>query len=106
MNKIFFRLLLIFCFVLNVNSQKLTKVELKIIDKVKATHEESIDFLEKVVNINKLVIEDASDSGSFGRTSSPLISWSIVSLQPAVLVVIIGLPEDNASKSTFGTPSP
>ena len=52
MNKIFFRLLLIFCFVLNVNSQKLTKVELKIIDKVKATHEESIDFLEKVVNIN------------------------------------------------------
>ena len=52
MNKIFFSLLFIFCFVLNLNSQKLTKVELKIIDKVKATHEESIDFLEKVVNIN------------------------------------------------------
>ncbi len=52
MNKIFFSLLFIICFVLNLNSQKLTKVELKIIDKVKATHEESIDFLEKVVNIN------------------------------------------------------
>ena len=52
MNKIFFSLLFIFSFVLNLNSQKLTKTELKIIDKVKATHEESIDFLEKVVNIN------------------------------------------------------
>jgi len=52
MNKIFFSLLFIFSFVLNLNSQKLTKAELKIIDKVKATHEESIDFLEKVVNIN------------------------------------------------------
>ena len=52
MNKILFSLLFIICFVLNVNSQKLTKIELKIIEKVKATHEESIDFLEKVVNIN------------------------------------------------------
>ena len=52
MNKIFFSLLFIFSFFLNLNSQKLTKAELKIIDKVKATHEESIDFLEKVVNIN------------------------------------------------------
>ena len=52
MNKILFSLLFIICFVLNVNSQKLTKVELKIIEKVKATHEESIDFLETVVNIN------------------------------------------------------
>ena len=46
MNKILFSLLFIICFVLYVNSQKLTKIELKIIEKVKATHEESIDFLE------------------------------------------------------------
>ncbi|MEO2099873.1 MAG: M20/M25/M40 family metallo-hydrolase [Flavobacteriaceae bacterium] len=45
-------LLLISILCINGQAQKLTKTELKIIDKVKASHEESVDFLEKVVNIN------------------------------------------------------
>ena len=45
-------LLIITMLCINGQAQKLTKTELKIIDKVKASHEESVDFLEKVVNIN------------------------------------------------------
>ncbi len=52
MNKTYLILFFIGGLITNTYCQKLSKTELKIIEKAKAFHEESIDFLEKVVNIN------------------------------------------------------
>lgn len=64
-NKQLFSLLLsILC--LQVYSQKLSKTERKIIEKIEAYHEESIAFLERVVNINSgsLNLEGVREVGS------------------------------------------
>lgn len=52
MNKTLLCLIFIGGSILNIYGQKLSKTELKIIEKIKISHEESIDFLERVVNIN------------------------------------------------------
>ena len=52
MNKTLLALCFIGAFSSSLQSQKLSKTERKIIDKVQSYDEESVDFLEKVVNIN------------------------------------------------------
>jgi glutamate carboxypeptidase len=66
MNKTLLALCFIGAFSSSLQSQKLSKTERKIIDKVQSYHEESVDFLEKVVNINSgsLNLEGVREVGS------------------------------------------
>jgi len=66
MNKTVLSLLLIGSLSIPLQSQKLSKIERKIIDKVQSYDEESITFLEKVVNINSgsLNLEGVREVGS------------------------------------------
>src|SRR6056300_1597233 len=66
MNKTLLALCFIGAFSSSLQSQKLSKTERKIIDKVQSYDEESVDFLEKVVNINSgsLNLEGVLEVGS------------------------------------------
>ena len=69
MNRILLSLLCISTLGFNVYGQKLSKTERKIINKVQSYEDESIDFLEQVVNINSgsLNLEGVRKVGSIFR---------------------------------------